>query len=180
LGHRCKCEVFFISSRDRGQVIAFEPDVWLVQVLRRTSAAQPATNARITVVPIAVASEVSLRDFAIAGIQRSRGIRQHSNGRSRGAAHCRGVQPGLAAYETAYVEGAELEVLRNQPRMLNEVRPVIISEVGSNTAEEITRILISASYCLFDGEKPFNKGQTINRASWSTVAIPEEKRDRLP
>jgi hypothetical protein len=167
LGHRCKCEVFFISSRDRGQVIAFEPDVWLVQVLRRTSAAQPATNARITVVPIAVASEVSLRDFAIAGIQ-------------RGAAHCRGVQPGLAAYETAYVEGAELEVLRNQPRMLNEVRPVIISEVGSNTAEEITRILISASYCLFDGEKPFNKGQTINRASWSTVAIPEEKRDRLP
>jgi hypothetical protein len=31
--------------------------------------------------------------------------------------------------------------------MLNEVRPVIIPKVGSNTAEKIARILISALYC---------------------------------
>ena len=35
------------------------------------------------------------------------------------------------------VEGAELEVLSNQVRMLNEVRPVIVCEVGSNTADQL-------------------------------------------
>ena len=78
------------------------------------------------------------------------------------------------------VEGAELEVLSNQVRMLNEVRPVIVCEVGSNTADEITKLLTSASYCLFDGEKPLTKAQIVNRATWSTIAIPEEKKHRLP
>jgi len=39
------------------------------------------------------------------------------------------------------VEGAELEVLSNQVRMLKEVRPVIVCEVGSTTADEVTRLL---------------------------------------
>jgi hypothetical protein len=42
------------------------------------------------------------------------------------------------------VEGAELEVLSNQVRMLNEVRPVIVCKGGSNTADEITKLLASA------------------------------------
>ena len=55
-----------VRAGDRGEVIAFEPDTWLVQLLRRTSAAQPATNAIIKVIPVAVASEISLRPFSIA------------------------------------------------------------------------------------------------------------------
>jgi len=78
------------------------------------------------------------------------------------------------------VEGAELEVLSNQVRMLNEVRPLIVCEVGSNTTDEITKLLTSASYRLFDGEKPLMNAQIVNRATWSTIAIPEEKRHRLP
>ena len=41
--------------------------------------------------------------------------------------------------------------------MLNEVRPVILCEVGSQSAEQITRILTSASYRLLDGEKIFKR-----------------------
>src|SRR5262249_26574523 len=55
-----------VCAGDHGQVIAFEPDAWIAQLLRRTSGAQPIAHARITVVPIAVASEVSLRSFSIA------------------------------------------------------------------------------------------------------------------
>jgi hypothetical protein len=73
------------------------------------------------------------------------------------------------------VEGAELEVLRKQRCLLNEARPVIICEVGSETADEITQLLTSASYKLFDGEKPLSRAQTVDRATWSTIAIPEEK-----
>jgi hypothetical protein len=39
-----------------------------------------------------------------------------------------------------------------------------LSEVKSQTADEITRVLTSASYCLFDGgEKPLDKATIVNR-----------------
>src|SRR5262245_52390076 len=60
-----------VRAGDRGEVIAFEPDTWLVQLLRRTSAAQPPTYAIIKVVPAAVASEISLRQFSIAARSRA-------------------------------------------------------------------------------------------------------------
>src|SRR4249920_2315104 len=40
-----------VCAGDRGQVIAFEPDEWTAQLLRRTKSAQPTASARITVVP---------------------------------------------------------------------------------------------------------------------------------
>jgi predicted RNA polymerase sigma factor len=63
--------------------------------------------------------------------------------------------------------------------MLNEVRPVILCEVGSQSADQITRILTSASYRLLDGERALNEENVIAHATWSTVAIPEEKINRL-
>ena len=77
------------------------------------------------------------------------------------------------------VEGAELEVLRNQSRMLNQVRPVIICEVGRSRVTKLRELLTCASYRLFDGQKPLRKLQIVDRATWSTIAIPEEKRHRL-
>jgi FkbM family methyltransferase len=179
-----------VCSGDRGVVIAFEPDVWLVQLLRRTSAAQPATIAPITVVPVAVASEISLRDFSIAVRSRaSNALVEYGSSQMGGVDE----QHVVAAFNLDWlltrlpipnvikidVEGAEFEVLCNQWRMLNEVRPVIICEVGSQSADEVTRLLTSASYCLFDGEKPLNKTQMVCRATWSTIAIPKEKADSL-
>ena len=95
-----------VRTGKHGKVIAFEPDVWLVQLLRRTSAAQPDKNAPITVVPVAVAAEVSLRRILdrcpLSGMQRAGRIRQQSDGRGRSAASRRGIQLGLAAGETAH------------------------------------------------------------------------------
>jgi FkbM family methyltransferase len=176
-----------VSAGDRGKVIAFEPDVWLVQLLRRTSASQPPTIARIGVVPVAVGSDISLRSFSIAVRSRaSNALLGYGRSQMGGVEEQQIVavfnldwlltklpMPNLIKID---VEGAELEVLRNQSRMLNTVRPVIICEVGSEAACEITRLLTSASYCLFDGEKSFTRPQMINRATWNTVAIPEEKK----
>ena len=136
-----------VRSGNRGKVIAFEPDVWLVQLLRRTSAAQPAKNAPITVVPVAVASGVSLRDFSIAVRSRAcNALVEYGNTQMGGVEE----QQVVAAFNLDWlltrlpipdlikidVEGAELEVLRNQSRILNQVRPVIICEVGSQSSEE--------------------------------------------
>ena len=179
-----------VRSGERGKVIAFEPDVWLVQLLRRTSAAQPAKNAPITVVPVAVASEVSLRGFSIAARSRAcNTLVEYGNSQMGGVEQ----QQVVASFNLDWlltrlpipdvikidVEGAELEVLRNQSRMLNQVRPVIICEVGSQSSDEITRLLTCASYHLFDGRKSLEDLQIVDHATWSTIAIPEEKRHRF-
>jgi FkbM family methyltransferase len=179
-----------VRSGKHGKVIAFEPDVWLVDLLRRTGASQPAENAEITVVPVAVASEVSLRDFSIAARSRaSNALAEYGNSQMGGIVERQVVPafnldwlltrlpvPDLIKID---VEGAEAEVLCNQSHMLNKVRPVIICEVGSRSSEEITRLLTDASYRLFDGEKLLEKPQVVDCATWSTIAIPEEKRHRL-
>ncbi len=179
-----------VCAGGRGQVISFEPDEWTAQLLRRTGRAQP--SARITVVPIAVASDVSLRSFSIAVRSRaSNALSEYGIGNQMGGVK---EQRLVAAFNLDWllsqlpspdiikidVEGAELEVLRNQDRMLNEVRPVIICEVGPKNANEITKLLTSAKYCLFDGEMPLANAQVVNRATWNTIAIPDEKRQRFP
>jgi FkbM family methyltransferase len=174
-----------VRSGKRGKVIAFELDVWLVQLLRRTSVAQPDKNAPITVVPVAVASDISLRDFMIA--RRSRacnalveyGTSQMGGVEEREIVASFNLDWLLTSLPTPDVkidvEGAELEVLCNQLRMLNQVRPVIICEVDSQSSAEITKLLTGASYSLFDGGKDLGKPQVVDRATWSTIAIPEEK-----
>jgi FkbM family methyltransferase len=179
-----------VCAGDRGEVIAFEPDTWLVQLLRRTSAVQPPTHAGIKVIPVAVASEISLRPFSIATRSRaSNALAEYGSSQMGGVQEQQIVpafnldwlvtklsKPDLVKID---VEGAELEVLRDQSYMLNEVRPVILCEVGSQSADQITRILTSASYRLLDGERALNEENVITRATWSTVAMPEEKMNLL-
>jgi FkbM family methyltransferase len=179
-----------VRAGDRGEVIAFEPDTWLVQLLRRTSAAQPPRYASIKVVPAAVASEISLRQFSIAARSRaSNALAEYGSSQMGGVQEQQLVatfnldwlvtklpRPNIVKID---VEGAELEVLRDQSYMLNEVRPVILCEVGSQCADQITRILTLASYRLLDGERALKEENVITRATWSTVAIPEEKMNRL-
>lgn len=179
-----------VCAGPSGQVIAFEPDIWLAQLIWRTREVQPITSAQITVVPVAVASEISLRSFSIAARSRASNALSEYGTTQMGGVEERHV---IATFNLDWlltklvipdiikidVEGAELEVLNNQVHMLNEVRPVIVCEVGSNIADEITELLTSASYCLFDGDKSFMKAQVLNRATWNTIAIPEEKMHRL-
>jgi FkbM family methyltransferase len=178
-----------VRAGDHGQVIAFEPDGWTAQLLRRTRRAQPITSAPITVALIAVARGVSLRSFSIAVRSRACDALSEYGSTQMGRVEEQHLVANLDWLLSQLpipdivkidVEGAELEVLSNQVRMLNEVRPVIVCEVGSNTADEVTRLLTSESYCLFDGEKPLGKAQIVNRATRSTIAIPEEKKYRLP
>jgi FkbM family methyltransferase len=174
-----------VRAGEHGAVFAFEPDVWLVQLLRRTSAIQPSRYAHVTVVPAAVASNVSLRTFSIAKRARaSNALSEYGYSQMGGIAERQTVPtfslnwlltqlpaPDVIKID---VEGAELEVLQNQSRILEEIRPVIICEVGSHV-DKITQLFRRARYNIYDGETSVGFGQTIERATWSTVGIPEEK-----
>ena len=54
-----------------GQVVALEPDAWLVQLLRRSALDQPNGSAPVQVIPAAVASELSIRTLCLANRSRA-------------------------------------------------------------------------------------------------------------
>ena len=172
-----------------GRIIAFEPDTWLVQILRKSMTVQPLTSAPVSVIPAAVASEVSLRSFTIAS--RSRASNAMSDyGRSQmGKAYEKQTIVGLSLdwltvnlprpnVVKCDVEGAEIEVFSGQTKLLRDIRPVIICEVGQEAIEQMTDILVKEGYALYDGEKPLAPDAKVDRATWNTIAIPQEIQSR--
>jgi hypothetical protein len=66
------------------------------------------------------------------------------------------------------VEGAELPVLRGASAVLAH-RPVLLLEVGEQSADEATAILRTAGYRLHDAQAEM---QPVERCTWATVALP--------
>ncbi len=169
-----------------GQIIAFEPDVSLVQLLRRSSEISSAAIAPITVVPVAVGGQVGIRAFHIAARGRaSNALAEYGHSQMGGVRHRQCVPtfnldwlltqfppPDLIKID---VEGAEIEVLQNQRRMLDQIRPAFICEVSEQNSAVATDIFSAVRYRLYDGGEPFNADRPVAHAPWNTVAIPEEK-----
>jgi FkbM family methyltransferase len=165
-----------------GKVFAFEPDVWLVQLLRRSVSIQPSSSASVQVVPAAVAGSCDMRTFNIA-------VRSRATNSLAGYGH--GQTGGIAEQQTVMtvsldwlaerlplpdvikidVEGAELEVLSGALGLLRKKSPVILCEVCSERSQEVTELLKGAGYCIYDGEALPAKRQEVAAAPWSTVAI---------
>jgi FkbM family methyltransferase len=169
-----------------GQVIAFEPDTWLVSLLRRTAQTHQADCAKITVVPAAIGSGIALRSFQIALRSRASSTLAGYGQSQMGGVAEEHIVPAfnldwlLDHLPTPRVlkidvEGAELEVLIGQMRMLREVRPAIICEVASAASREIAALLINAGYVLYDGEKTAEGALPTAHACWSTIALPKER-----
>jgi FkbM family methyltransferase len=171
-----------------GSVIAFEPDILLAQILRKSTLIQPVTSASVTVIPAAVAAHISLRGFAIASRSRaSNALAGYGHSQMGSIEETQTVvalnldwlltsipAPNLIKCD---VEGAEIEVFAEQSEILNSVRPAIVCEVSSTSAKRMTEILIGAGYRLFEGEKALSRSSEVTLAPWSTIAIPEERLD---
>lgn len=175
-----------VRAGAKGQVIAFEPDVSLVQLLRRSSDVNTRPLAPMNIVPAAVGGNVAIRAFNIAARARaSNALAEHGHSQMGGIAQRQVVPafnldwlltqfpaPDLVKID---VEGAEVEALEAQHRMLDDVRPVLICEVSGENSAVLTGILTGAHYRLYDGEKPFDADRPVAAATWNTVAVPEEK-----
>jgi hypothetical protein len=75
------------------------------------------------------------------------------------------------------VEGAELEVLRGAAAILGQPRPIIYCEVSALTRADVTRLLESCAYGLWDGcgfDGSLNSPR-MSPATSNLVAIPQEK-----
>jgi len=164
-----------------GKVVAFEADMWLVQLLRRSETIQPASSAKVTIVPVAIAGTCGLRTFDIAARSRaSNSLSGYGNSQTGGIVEQQTVVsvsldwlsdllplPDVIKID---VEGAELEVLQGAQRLLSAKGPVILCEVCEASSIEVTRLLRDAGYRIYDGEAPEPRRE-LNAASWNTVAI---------
>jgi FkbM family methyltransferase len=167
----------------RGAVIAIEPDAWLVQLLRRTVRLQAGTSAPITVVPCGVANAAGLRTFCISKRSRSSNyLAEYGHSQTGGEVERQTIvtmalddllrwlpPPKIVKVD---VEGAEGEVLAGAARLLEIHRPIFLLEVGDPATEEVTVLLKRRGYRLMNGEHSGPNREFIDRAAWSTIAIP--------
>ena len=168
------------SAGSGGSVLSIEPDTWLVSLLRRSSLAQPAASAPVTIVPCAISSSVSLSTFCVASRSRAASALEGFDYplRTRGVIERHTVVTvtldwllGFAAPPTVLkidVEGAELEVLRGSTHLFEIARPVVLCEVSSSSHGEVTAYFHSRRYALFDGHQ-IDSGMT----GAGTIAVPQ-------
>jgi FkbM family methyltransferase len=167
---------------ETGKVVAFDADIWLAQLLRRSASIQPSTSAPVQVVPAAIASGCDLRTFNIALRSRASNFLQGYGQTSTG---------GVAEQQTVVsvsidwlaerlpppevikidVEGAELEVLRGATGLLGSKFPVVLCEVGQASSREVTHLFKSMGYRIYDGESRLSDRHEVPLAPWNTVAI---------
>jgi methyltransferase FkbM-like protein len=71
------------------------------------------------------------------------------------------------------VEGAEVAVLLGARRLLREIRPTLILEVGSQNQAEVGDILRAVDYAVLNGEE--SNWPEVSSPTWASIAIPKER-----
>lgn len=168
----------------RGDVVAVEADPWLAQLIRRSIRLPRNASLRVRVLSAAVSDRNGVADFHIAARGRASNSLAAAGGRSQagGAREILTVPtitldtlleslpaPDLVKID---VEGAELMVLRGATRLLEEVRPTLYIEVGTDLAAEVAALLRQADYTLHDGAKPHAASTPSDSCHFNTLAIP--------
>lgn len=173
----------YLSGKN-GNIVALEPDAWLVQLLRKSVSLQPTSSAPVQIIVSAVAQSLEIRDFNIASRSRSANFLKGygSSKATGGVAEKQKVVtvtldwlaerlpiPNVIKID---VEGAELEVLRGGLNFLKEKHPIILCEVFSANSKEVADLLIEIGYKIYNGEIPKAERKELDVAPWCTIAIP--------
>jgi len=170
-----------------GGVLAVEPDGWLASLLVRSKELNRGKTADVTVLQVAVADSVSIRQLCVAERGLSANFLEGAGGSTQ-AGGIRARRPVVAVsldwlrdqfakpdVVKIDVEGAEGECLRGAERLLAEGRPILLCEVGPGSRESVGELLRRHGYDLFDGAIPAAQRRSLATPAWSTVAIPHER-----
>ena len=172
----------FVAGKT-GSIYSFEPDVWLVNLLRKTSRIQPESSAKIEVIPVGIAESVGIKRFAIANRSRATNFID-----GYGSTQTGGVREWTSIYCTTLdwltsslsapdfikidVEGAEKLVLEGGASCISTCRPKVLIEVSQSNSEFVTQFFTSRDYKLYDADSIVDALLEVSEAKPNTLAIP--------
>jgi FkbM family methyltransferase len=171
-------------SGPQGQVIAVEPDIWLADLLHRSSRLPAPERAPVIVIPLAVCDRIELTELHIAVRGRSANfIEGGGSSRTGGTRNTESVisvtldwplevvpAPQVLKIDVERVEG---RLLSGASKMMSEVRPHIWCEVSAECEPVVTEILQDAKYEIYDARADRSARNPLQRAVWDTLALPK-------
>lgn len=171
-----------------GKVYSIEADIWLADLLQKSLQIRSNRTLNVSVIPCAVANENGIAKFVIAQKGRASNAMQTVGGRGQVGGARQIVHVPTLTLDTLLkridapkfvkidVEGAEVLVLKGAEMLLKEIRPVIYIEVGKETRNEVSSILLTNRYLLLDGKMvDAELDEPVGSCAYNTIAIPEEK-----
>jgi FkbM family methyltransferase len=169
-------------SGPSGRVYAFEPDIIMENLLRR-SAQLNQSAAPVEVIPCAISDSFSLARFNIAKRSRTsnflEGFGHSQTGGVRESQTVLTVSLDWMADQIPPpdvlkidVEGAELGVFRGAAQMLKARRPILIFEATTPNWEEIFPMLRSLGYILYDSDLSPDERRPLTDPVFNTLAVP--------
>jgi FkbM family methyltransferase len=165
----------------KGMVLAVEPDSFLVELLYRSKRINHDLIGSVEILNTCVADKLFLSDFCISKRGRaSNAISGFGSSQMGGVSEIRKMVTVNLDWLLEYfsppqlvkidVEGAEKLVLNGGAKLIEKHQPVILCEVSSNTAGEISDLLHACNYQLYDLESYFVN--PVPTAAFNTIAIP--------
>ncbi len=170
---------------NQGTILAVEGDIWLAQLLRKTTKIQGNTSFDIRILPAAVSSQNGIATFMIAQRGRASNALEVAGGSSQmGGVREKQFVPTLTLdtllsffplpdFVKIDIEGAEWMAIQGAKKIIQEVRPVIYMEISSKYAEKIYNVFKTEDYTAYDGES----GSAIKTCANNTFFIPNENRE---
>jgi FkbM family methyltransferase len=166
------------KAGSKGFVLSIDGDTCLIERLRQTAARMPASFATAEVFPVAVCDKIGVAKFNVSSYSSATNSLS-GFGRFPGVVRTDSVptvtldwllsqfrQPHVVKVD---VEGAEALVLQGAAELLERIRPVIIIEVGSEAAAEVTQTFKKCRYNLYR----MNGYSPTAFAEGDIVAIPD-------
>jgi FkbM family methyltransferase len=170
----------------QGEVLAFEADTWLANLIRRTALILPSSYAPIDVLNVAVCDQLGLAEFAIAARSRAANFLVQAGGSSQSGGIRNTYRVLTIGLDTMLdlapaprvikidIEGAELMAFRGATKLLNQIRPRIVCEVDEKNAEPLAQQFTAANYLMFDAEHLEQHPQRISLPTLNTLFLPAD------
>lgn len=167
-----------------GKVLAVEPDAWLVNLLIRSAGGQDSKGAAPVLVLSAAVSDVfGIASFETAGRGRAANhLAGYGGSQTGGTRQIQSVltvtldwllqyfpSPNLVKID---VEGAEVLAFQGAERLLAQVRPRILCEVGDASSKRVTFLLKKHRYMIEDAGVEVALRKPLDHAVWNTYATP--------
>jgi FkbM family methyltransferase len=169
-----------VAAGADGKVLAVEPDTLMVGLLRRSAAANHG-QARVDVLPAAVADEVGVAHFHVARRNRSTSYLDGFGTTEAGGTRCTQLVPTVTLNWLADhfpapdvikidVEEAEMKVLAGGSAVLPAL-PTILCEVAGQNSQDLGHLLSGYGYTLYDGDEPPSRRSEVTAAPPNTLAV---------